>query len=120
MTDDLDNLPDVPLKGQVTIYQTSQFRDWLAELRDRRARIRIVDRLKRVANGNAGDTKPVGGGVQELRLPFGPGYRVYHKWQNDALIILLIGGDKDSQRRDIALAKQLAEEADDGIEGLII
>ena len=79
--------------------------------------MRIGDRLKRLANGNVGDTKSVGDGVQELRLHFGPGYRVYYIWQEDRLIILLNGGDKSSQKRDIALAKQLAKDAQDGIEG---
>lgn len=102
---------------QIAILQTEVFRDWLDALRDRKARLRIDDRLKRLANGNAGDTKSVGDGVQELRLHFGPGYRIYHIWREDVLIILLNGGDKDSQSRDIATAKRLAKEANDGIEG---
>ncbi len=103
--------------AQVTIFQTETFRDWLNGLRDRKARIRIDDRLKRLASGNAGDTKSVGEGVRELRFHFGAGYRIYYMWRGDVLIILLNGGDKDSQKRDIALAKDLARETDDGIEG---
>ena len=102
---------------QMVIFQTEAFRDWLDGLRDRKARLRIDDRLKRLANGNAGDTKSVGEGVQELRLHFGPGYRIYYMWRDGVLIILLNGGDKNSQSRDIATAKRLAKEADDGIEG---
>lgn len=100
--------------------QTAIFRRWLNRLPDRKARLRIDDRLRRLASGNAGDTKAIGGGVQELRLHFGPGYRVYYMWQGDVLVILLNGGDKSSQARDIAKAKQLAKDADDGIEGLPI
>lgn len=114
----IDNSRNVLHKGQISIIQTEQFRDWLDSLRDRKARLRIDDRLKRLASGNAGDTKSVGEGVQELRLTFGPGYRVYYIWRGDVLIILLNGGDKGSQARDIAKAKQLAKDADDGIEGL--
>ena len=103
---------------EISILQTEDFRDWLKGLRDRKTRIRIDDRLKRLASGNAGDTKPVGNGVQELRLQFGPGYRIYYIWQDGVLIILLYGGDKSTQAQDIAKAKQLAKEANDGIEGL--
>ena len=110
---------DKPLRHPehtVTILQTDSFRDWLDSLKDRSARARINDRLKRLAHGNAGDSKSVGDGVQELRLHFGPGYRVYYMWRDGVLIILLHGGDKSSQSRDIAKAKRLAKEADDGIE----
>lgn len=118
MTDHIDKSPNVLHKGQVVIVQTADFRDWLVGLRDRKARLKIDDRLKRLASGNAGDTKSVGDGVQELRLHFGPGYRVYYIWQDGVLIILLNGGDKSSQARDVAKAKQLAKDANDGIEGL--
>ena len=120
MPNNLDNPPLVLHKGQVVIVQTAVFRDWLNGLRDRKARLRIDVQLKRLASGNAADSKPVGDGVQELRLHFGPGYRVYYIWRDDMLIILLNGGDKGSQARDIALAKRLAKDADDGIEGLPI
>jgi len=114
----LDQSAAVLYRGQVIIVQTAQFRDWLNSLRDRKGRLRIDDRLKRLASGNAGDTKPVGDGVHELRVHFGPGYRVYYLWRDGVIIILLIGGDKGSQARDIAKAKQIAKEADNGIEGL--
>jgi putative addiction module killer protein len=110
----------VSVEGQVRIVETEVFRDWLDGLKDKRARVRIDDRLKRLANGNAGDTKSVGGGVQELRLHFGPGYRIYYFWKDGVLIVLLTGGDKSSQARDIARAKQMVKDADDGIEGVPI
>lgn len=118
MPNPIDKSPNVLHKGQIVIVQTEHFRNWLNGLRDRKARLWIDDRLKRLASGNAGDTKSVGDGVQELRLHFGPGYRVYYIWRDGVLIILLNGGDKSSQARDIAKAKQLAKDADDGIEGL--
>ena len=98
------------------ILQTSDFRDWLKKLRDRQARFRIGERIDRLVAGNFGDTKSVGDGVQELRMRFGPGYRIYYVLRGDVLIILLSGGDKDSQVRDIAKAKRMAKELDDGIE----
>lgn len=101
---------------KVTIVQTPVFRDWLDGLGDRRARVRIDDRLKRLASGHAGDTKSIGSGVRELRVHFGPGYRIYYIWQGKALIILLNGGDKSTQARDISTAKRLAKEAKNGIE----
>lgn len=116
--DSIDNPAPVPYKGQVVaIVQTEAFGAWLDSLRDRKARLRIDDRLKRLAGGNAGDTRSVGDGVQELRLQFGPGYRIYYTWRDGVLIVLLNGGDKSTQARDIAKAKRLAKEADDGIEG---
>lgn len=118
MKRDLETAPIVLYKGQVDILQTDIFRDWINDLRDRKARLRIDDRLRRLASGNAGDTRSVGGGVRELRFHFGPGYRIYYMWRDGVLIILLNGGDKTSQKRDIFLAKQLAKEADDGIEAL--
>lgn len=102
---------------QISVLQTEDFRDWLVGLRDRKARFRIDDRLKRFASGNVGDTKSIGDGVQELRLHFGPGYRIYYMWRDSVLIILLSGGDKSTQARDIARAKALAKEAENGIEG---
>ena len=116
----IDKSPNVLYEGQIFIVETEQFRGWLDGLRDRTARIRIDDRLRRLADGNAGDTKPVGDGVQELRLHFGPGYRVYYMWRGEVLILLLNGGDKDNQARDILRAKKMAKEAEGGIEGLSI
>ena len=103
-------------EADVVILQTTLFATWLRDLKDRRAKARIADRVKRLAAGQPGDTKPVGGGVQELRLHFGPGYRVYYMWQGTLLVMLLNGGDKDSQQRDIARSQKLAKEADDGVE----
>ncbi|HJS12763.1 type II toxin-antitoxin system RelE/ParE family toxin [Sphingopyxis sp.] len=100
----------------VDIQRTSQFEKWLRGLRDRRALQRITDRLKRFASGATGDTKSVGDDVHELRFAFGPGYRIYYMWRGSTLVLLLIGGDKDSQARDIAKAKELAKEANDGLE----
>ena len=108
---------NVSYKGQVIeVRRTRQFDKWLRALRDRRSLLRIADRLRRFASGHAGDTKPVGDSVYELRLAFGPGYRIYYMWRDSTLVLLLIGGDKDSQARDIAKAKELAREADNGIE----
>ena len=112
----IDDPPTVLYEGHPSIVETTVFRKWLDGLRDRKARARIGDRLRRLSDGNTGDSKPVGDGVQELRLHFGPGYRIYYMWQGDVLIILLNGGDKNSQSRDIAKARLLAREAHDGIE----
>jgi putative addiction module killer protein len=113
----IDKFDSVSYKGQnVKILQTPEFRDWLKKLRDRKARFRISERIDRLVAGNFGDTKSVGDGVQELRMRFGPGYRIYYIWRGEVLIILLNGGDKDSQVRDIAKAKKMAKEAEYGIE----
>ena len=92
------------------VRSTTEFLDWLTALRDVQARARISKRIDRVALGNFGDTKPVGDGVSELRFTFGPGYRVYYTRQGDIVVILLCGGDKGSQERDIERAKALAKE----------
>lgn len=81
------------------------FTDWLHSLRDSRTRRRILQRLFRLESGNFGDCKPVGGGVSELRLFFGPGYRVYFGRDRGSIVVLLCGGDKSSQRRDIRQAQ---------------
>lgn len=85
-----------------------RFDAWLHGLRDRVARTRIVARLARLANGNAGDARPVGEGVSELRIDHGPGYRVYFVGRGAALIVVLGGGDKSTQSKDIADALALA------------
>lgn len=92
------------------IQQTDTFADWHAALRDLRARIAIARRIDRAAAGNLGDVKPVGDGVSEMRMDVGPGYRLYFTRRGEALILLLCGGDKSSQSRDIVLAKKLAGE----------
>lgn len=92
----------------IEVRQTRQFADWRAGLRDNVARERIGARLDRLAFGHFGDAKPVGGKVFELRLDFGPGYRVYFTHLGDVVVVLLCGGDKSSQARDIDRAKALA------------
>jgi putative addiction module killer protein len=90
------------------IKRTDEFSLWLKNLRDIRARAKILIRIDRLELGNPGDVAPVGDGVSELRIHYGPGYRVYFMQRGDELIILLCGGDKSSQSADITAAKQLA------------
>ena len=90
------------------IRKTDVFAEWLDGLRDLRARARIQARIERLAMGDPGDVRPVGEGVSELRLAYGPGYRVYYKKRGRRLIILLAGGDKSSQAKDIKAALRLA------------
>ncbi|MGB4891028.1 MAG: type II toxin-antitoxin system RelE/ParE family toxin [Propionicimonas sp.] len=94
----------------VEILTTQVFDRWLRKLKDRQARLRIVERIDRLAHGSPGDTKPVGGGVWELRLTYGPGYRVYYLQDGDHLVLLLCGGDKSTQQADINRAHQLADD----------
>jgi len=94
------------LKEYLTETGQNVFREWLHSLRDLQARARIRVRLNRVRLGNLGDCKTVGEGVLELILDFGPGYRVYLGQDGDVLIILLCGGDKRTQARDIRIAKE--------------
>jgi putative addiction module killer protein len=91
------------------IHQTETYKKWRSSLKDGRTRAAIALRVERLACGNAGDVKPVGGGVSELRIDHGPGYRVYFKKHGKVLIILLCGGDKSTQENDIRRAKRLAE-----------
>ncbi len=97
----------------IEIRQTEAFADWLAGLRDRRGRAKIVARVQRLASGNPGDVAAVGEGISELRIHSGPGYRVYFVRRGDRLIVLLGGGDKSSQAKDIEAAKVLAAELED-------
>jgi len=92
----------------IEIRQTAVFARWLAALRDERARGRINARLRRLSIGNPGDVRPVGGDVSEMRVDDGPGYRVYFVQRGKTLIILLAGGDKRTQDRDISTALELA------------
>lgn len=94
----------------VEVRQTEVYARWFGRLRDRRARARIDARIRRLSLGNAGDARPVGNGVSELRIDYGPGYRVYYLQRGRALIILLAGGDKGSQVRDIERAINLAHD----------
>ncbi len=93
----------------IDLLKTDAFDKWFRGLRDARAKARIDERIDRLANGNPGDAKPVGSGVSELRIDYGPGYRVYYVQRGKVLIILLCGGDKASQRKDIAKVIALAE-----------
>ena len=93
------------------VRQTIAFRDWFSGLRDRAAVQHISARIRRMTVGNLGDVKSVGDGVLEARIHYGPGYRLYFVRRNEELLILLCGGDKGSQDRDIAEAKRLANEA---------
>ena len=90
------------------IRRTDEFAKWLKRLRDTDAKARINLRIRRIAlTGNLGDYKPVGGSVYELRIDYGPGYRLYFTWRGSEIVLLLIGGDKTSQQRDIEKAKEL-------------
>ena len=93
------------------IRETETFSAWLQELRDARAKGKIAARIRRLAFGNPGDVRPVGEGVSELRIHYGPGYRVYYVQRGTVLLVLLCGGDKATQDRDIETAKTLAKEA---------
>lgn len=92
----------------IEIRKTDVFVKWLDSLRDMRARARVLVRIERLAAGNPGDVKPVSEGVSELRIDYGPGYRVYFKKRGRELVILLAGGDKNTQTRDIKKALLLA------------
>ena len=92
----------------IEIRKTEVFARWLDGLQDARGRARVLVRIERLAEGNPGDVSPVGEGVSELRIHYGPGYRVYYRKQGDRVVILLAGGDKSSQARDIRTALRLA------------
>lgn len=93
-----------------TFHQTDTFSDWLQKLKDIKARARIVIRIKSAEHGNFGDCTPVGDGVSEMRLHFGPGYRLYFWEEGNQVYWLLAGGAKSSQKRDIERAKKLQKE----------
>ena len=95
------------------IRQTAVFSAWLSKLRDSRAKAKIAARIDRLALGNLGDVKPVGMGVSELRIDYGPGYRAYFVRRARIVIVLLCGGDKSSQVRDIKTAISLASQLED-------
>jgi len=94
----------------IELKQTATYEKWETQLRDKRARTIIAARLMRLAEGLPGDVKPVGDGICELRIHYGPGYRVYLQQRGNLFVVLLCGGDKSTQARDIAAAKKLANE----------
>ena len=92
----------------IDVVRTEDFEAWLTKLKDLRSKARIIRRLDRLAQGNPGDVRPIGKGLSELRLDVGPGYRVYYRQDGDTLILLLCGGDKSTQQKDIEKAHELA------------
>jgi putative addiction module killer protein len=94
--------------------QTEVFRKWRTKLKDEQARALIASRLDRLAYGHTGDARPVGDGISELRIHHGPGYRVYYHKRGNTVLVLLCGGDKGTQAKDIRIAKQLADAWSDG------
>lgn len=94
----------------VDVVRTGTFDRWLRKLKDKRAAARVEVRIRRLQLGNPGDVEPVGEGISELKINYGPGYRVYFKQEDDRLILLLCGGDKSSQARDVKEAKRIAKE----------
>lgn len=97
----------------IEIRKTETFGKWIDRLRDIRARARILARIERLRSGNPGDVKSIGDGISEMRVDHGPGYRVYFTKRGTELVILLVGGDKRTQRRDIATALRLAHEIEE-------
>ncbi|MEI6747242.1 MAG: type II toxin-antitoxin system RelE/ParE family toxin [Methylococcaceae bacterium] len=94
----------------ISIYTTDEFDDWFATLRDKQAQKRIQARIDRAEDGNFGDCKPVGEGVSEMRIHYGAGYRVYFVQRGLEMVVLLAGGDKSNQQKDIQTALTLARE----------
>lgn len=94
----------------IELFKSKTFADWMTGLRDARTATRIQARLDRLAFGNPGDVKPVGEGISELRIDYGPGYRVYYMQRGPLVILLLCGGDKSTQGKDIKAAKRIAAE----------
>lgn len=97
----------------IEIKQTETYRKWEHKLKDHKVRAIIAARVFRLANGMFGDVTPVGLGISELRIHYGPGYRIYFKQNGNEIIILLCGGDKSTQKRDIEAAKKLVKELGD-------
>lgn len=93
----------------LNIRYTDDFKAWINTLKDRRGALKIASRIDRIPYGNFGDVKPVGGGVSELRVHFGPGYRVYFTKEGNTIVIILCGGSKKTQSKDITKAKELAK-----------
>lgn len=93
----------------IEIRKTADFDKWLKKLKDQNSKARIAARIRRLAFGNPGDVAPVGAGISELKIDYGPGYRIYYVQRGKTLIVLLCGGDKRTQAADIATAKSLAK-----------
>jgi putative addiction module killer protein len=94
----------------LTVQQTTEFADWLDELKDKRAQLRIAARLRLAEAGNLGDWKTIDGALSEMRVDVGPGYRLYFTRRANVVVVMLAGGDKSSQSRDIARAKRILKE----------
>jgi len=92
------------------IKQTETFEKWMDGLRDRQAQLRVSARILRLAEGNPGDSKALSGGIVEMKIDYGPGYRVYYTQKGSEIVLLLVGGDKRTQSTDIETAKRLARE----------
>lgn len=97
----------------IEVRQTDIFAKWFNSLRDRKAKARVQARIDRIEIGNFGDVSPIGEGVSELRIHYGPGYRVYFVQRGSVVVILLSGGDKSSQNADIKRAKEIAKQLED-------
>lgn len=96
--------------GMVEIVESDTFKRWVRRLRDHSAVAKINARLRKVSIGNFGDTRPIGDGISEMRIHYGPGYRIYFIREGSTVVVLLCGGDKGSQQRDIEHAKRLAQD----------
>lgn len=96
-----------------TVQKTKEFDSWLSTLRDAKARAKILVRVQRLEAGNPGDVNDVGEGISEMRIDYGPGYRVYYKRVGREIFLMLCGGDKNSQDKDIKLAKKIASELEE-------
>ena len=94
--------------SMLEVQKTEEFHEWLSSLADQKAQAKIASRIERLGLGNPGDVKPVGAGVSEMRVPYGPGYRVYYKQTGKTVVLLLCGGDKSTQAKDIKRAKEIA------------
>jgi putative addiction module killer protein len=94
----------------IDVRKTEEFDDWLRALKDYKAVAKIAARVERLALGNPGDVKPVGEGISEMRIPYGPGYRVYYRQTGKEVVLLLCGGDKATQDKDIKRAREIAAE----------
>ncbi|MEW6767559.1 MAG: type II toxin-antitoxin system RelE/ParE family toxin [Pseudomonadota bacterium] len=92
----------------IEVYKTGEFDGWLKSLADERAAARIASRIERLGLGNPGDVKAVGNGISEMRISYGPGYRVYYKQTGKTIVLILCGGDKSTQDNDIKRAKEIA------------